>query len=147
MPMLVTPIAGRVVDRIGGRPLLAAGLALQAIGLLWMAVVAAPGVAYLELVPAFVISGVGMSLFFVPVASVVLGSVRPAEEGVASGTNNAFRELGGVFGIAVLGSVFSAAGSYTSGSTFVAGLIPAVATGAAVVGLGALVALVCRRPR
>ena len=72
------------------------------------------------LVPAFVVSGVGMSLFFAPVANVVLGSVRRDQEGIASGANNAIRELGGVFGIAVLGAVFSARGGYTSGAAFVA---------------------------
>ena len=57
------------------------------------------------------VSGVGMSLFFAPVANVVLSSVRRTEEGIASGANNAIRELGGVFGIAVLGAVFSARSS------------------------------------
>jgi hypothetical protein len=77
-----------------------------------------------------------MSLFFAPVANVVLGSVRRDQEGIASGANNAIRELGGVFGIAVLGAVFSARGGYTSGASFVAGLSPAVWVGAAAV-LGA----------
>ena len=121
MPVLVAPIAGALSDRIGGRPLLVTGLALQAIGLGWLAAVASPTVPYLTLVPAFVIAGVGMSLFFAPVANVVLSSVRRDQEGIASGANNAIRELGGVFGIAVLGAVFSAHGSYASGSAFVAG--------------------------
>src|SRR6266566_5954308 len=102
MPVLVAPIAGALSDRIGGRPLLVTGLALQAIGLGWLAAVTSPTVAYAALVPAFVVSGVGMSLFFA-VANVVLGSVRRDQEGIASGANNAIRELGGVFGIAVLG--------------------------------------------
>ncbi|HTW97681.1 MAG TPA: hypothetical protein VMD59_02830, partial [Acidimicrobiales bacterium] len=96
-----------------------------------------------------VVSGIGMSLFFVPVASIVLGSVRPADEGVASGVNNALRELGGVFGIAVLGAVFSGSGSYASGTSFVSGLVPAVAAGAGVVVIAALAALAMggsRRP-
>jgi EmrB/QacA subfamily drug resistance transporter len=116
MPILITPIAGMLSDRIGGRPLLVAGLGLQAIGLGWMALVASPTVPYLTLVPAFVGSGVGMSLFFGPAANVVLGSVRREEEGIASGANNAIRELGGVFGIAILGAVFSARGGYASGA-------------------------------
>ena len=117
MPMLVAPIAGALSDRIGGRPLLASGLLLQAIGLGWLALVASPTVPYLDLVPAFVVSGVGMSLFFAPVANVVLSSVRRTEEGIASGANNAIRELGGVFGIAVLGAVFSARGGYASAAS------------------------------
>ena len=135
------PIAGLLSDRIGGRPLLATGLALQAIGLGWLALVTSPTVGYLTLVPAFVISGVGMSLFFAPVANVVLGSVRRDQEGIASGANNAIRELGGVFGIAVLGAVFSAHGGYASGPAFVSGLSAAVWVGAAVVAVAAGAAL------
>jgi len=147
MPVIVAPIAGSLSDRIGGRPLLVTGLALQAIGLGWLAAVASPTVAYAALVPAFVVSGVGMSLFFAPVANVVLGSVRREEEGIASGANNAIRELGGVFGVAVLGAVFSARGGYTSGTAFVAGLTPAVWVGAAVVAVAAAVALALPRRR
>jgi EmrB/QacA subfamily drug resistance transporter len=141
MPMLVAPIAGALSDRIGGRPLLASGLLLQAIGLGWLALVASPTVPYLDLVPAFVVSGVGMSLFFAPVANVVLSSVRRTEEGIASGANNAIRELGGVFGIAVLGAVFSARGGYASGASFVAGLTPALWVGAAGVAVAAVAAM------
>ena len=121
MPVLVAPIAGALSDRIGGRPLLATGLALQALGLGWLAIVLTPTVAYAAVVPAFVLSGVGMGLFFAPVANLVLSSVRRSEEGIASGANNAIRELGGVFGIAVLGSVFAARGGFTTGAAFVAG--------------------------
>src|SRR5262249_13066477 len=147
MPVLVAPIAGSLSDRIGGRPLLVLGLALQAIGLGWLAVVISPTVAYATLVPAFVVSGIGMSLFFAPVANVVLGSVWRAEEGIASGANNAIRELGGVFGVAVLGAVFSARGGYISGAAFVTGLTPAVWVGAAVVAVAAAVALALPRIR
>ena len=147
MPVLVAPIAGTLSDRIGGRPLLVTGLALQAIGLGWLAAVTSPTVAYATLVPAFVVSGVGMSLFFAPVANVVLGSVRREEEGIASGANNAIRELGGVFGIAVLGAVFSARGGYASGASFVSGLSAAVWVGAAAVAVAAAVALALPRLR
>jgi predicted MFS family arabinose efflux permease len=147
MPIVITPIAGALSDRIGGRPLLVAGLALQAIGLGWMALVASPTVPYLTLVPAFVISGVGMSLFFGPAANVVLGSVRRDQEGIASGANNAIRELGGVFGIAVLGAIFSAHGGYASGTSFVAGLTPAVWGGAAGVAVATVAAILLPRAR
>src|SRR5262249_29423939 len=111
------------------------------------AAVASPTVAYATLVPAFVVAGIGMSLFFAPVANMVLGSVRREEEGIASGANNAIRELGGVFGVAVLGAVFSARGGYTSGTAFVTGLTSAVWVGAAVVGVAAVVALALPRLR
>src|SRR5204863_1936782 len=96
---------------------------------------------------AFVVSGVGMSLFFAPVANVVLSSVRRDQEGIASGANNAIRELGGVFGIAVLGAVFSARGGYASGTAFVSGLAPAVWVGGAAVAVAAAAALLLPRLR
>lgn len=63
-----------------------------------------------------------MAHFFAPVANVVLSAVRPEEAGQASGANNALRELGGVFGVAVLASIFSSYGGYGSGQHFVAGM-------------------------
>jgi EmrB/QacA subfamily drug resistance transporter len=147
MPIFVAPIAGALSDRIGGRPLMAAGLALQAAALGWLAAVSTPTVAYSTLVPAFIVAGIGMALFFAPVANVVLSAVRREEEGQASGANNAIRELGGVFGVAVLASVFASYGGYESGPAFVDGLTPAVWAGAAVVAVGALVALLIPRRR
>src|SRR5215469_7254748 len=147
MPVFVAPVAGALSDRIGGRPLLAAGLGLQAIGLGWLAAAASPTVPYLTLVPAFVVAGIGMSLFFAPVANVVLSSVRRDQEGIASGASNAIRELGGVFGIAVLGAVFSAHGSYASGQAFVSGLSPAVWVGGAAVAVASAAALLLPRMR
>jgi hypothetical protein len=89
-----------------------------------------------------------MAMFFAPVATMVLGTVDRTEEGIASGATNALRELGGVFGVAVLASVFSAHGGYASGQAFVDGLRPAVAVGAAGVALAAVaIALVPRLRR
>ena len=88
----------------------------------------------------FILAGVGMALFFAPMANVVLSAVRPQEEGQASGANNAIRELGGVFGVAVLASVFSGVGGYDDRETFVDGMNAAVYIGAVVVGLGAMAA-------
>ena len=146
-PIFIAPIAGAYSDRIGGRPLMAVGLSLQAIGLAWLAAVSTPTVPYTALVVPFILSGVGMALFFAPVANVVLGAVRREEEGKASGANNAIRELGGVFGVAVLASIFSSHGSYATPQTFVNGLTPAIYVGAAVVALGALAALMIPRRR
>jgi EmrB/QacA subfamily drug resistance transporter len=148
MPIFVAPIAGALSDRIGGRPLMVTGLGLQAAGLAWIAVVSTPTVAYSALVVPFILSGVGMALYFAPVANVVLSSVRPEEEGQASGANNAIRELGGVFGVAVLASVFAHYGGYGTGQSFVDGLGPALYVGAAVVAAGAVAALgIARKPR
>jgi EmrB/QacA subfamily drug resistance transporter len=141
MPIFVAPIAGALSDRIGGRPLMVTGLALQAIGLAWIAEVGSVTVAYSSLIVPFILSGIGMALYFAPVANVVLSSVRPEEEGQASGANNAIRELGGVFGVAVLASVFAHYGGYGTGQSFVDGLTPALYVGAAFVAAGAVAAL------
>jgi EmrB/QacA subfamily drug resistance transporter len=147
MPIFVAPIAGALSDRIGGQRLMSVGLALQAGGLLWLAAIQSPTVAYSQMVVPFILSGAGMALFFAPVANVVLSSVRPDQEGKASGANNAIRELGGVFGVAVLASVFSHAGGYRTAETFTHGTTNAVYVGAAVVALGALAAgLIKQRP-
>jgi EmrB/QacA subfamily drug resistance transporter len=147
MPIFVAPIAGALSGRIGGRPLMALGLVLQGTGLGWMALIGTPTTPYADFVAPFVISGMGMALFFAPVANVVLSAVRPEEEGQASGANNAIRELGGVFGVAVLASIFSHYGGYGSGRAFVDGLNPAIWVGAVVVAVGALAALVIPRKR
>jgi MFS family permease len=140
MPIFVAPVAGAFSDRIGGQRIMAVGLALQAAGLIWIAAVTTPTVAYIHLVIPFALSGFGMALFFAPVANVVLSAVRPEHEGKASGANNAIRELGGVFGVAVLASVFSRVGGYQSGAAFVHGTTTAVYAGGAIVALGAVAA-------
>ncbi|WP_199547335.1 MFS transporter [Streptomyces sp. N35] len=145
MPMIVAPIAGYLSDRIGGRPVVAAGLALQAIGLAWFAVILSPDVSYAAQLPALIISGIGMALFFAPAANLVMSSVRPSEQGVASGANNALREVGGALGIATLAAVFSAQGGYGPAQTFVDGLQPALWAGAAAVAVAALAALAIPR--
>ena len=140
MPLLVAPTAGALSDRISGRTLLALGLALQAAGLFWIAQVTTATTPYSSLVIPFVLSGIGMGLFFAPVANLVLSSVRRENEGKASGANNAIRELGGVLGVAVLASIFAHSGGYTSSHAFVAGVVPAITVGSIVVAVGALAA-------
>ncbi|MFF7310405.1 DHA2 family efflux MFS transporter permease subunit [Streptomyces sp. NPDC008137] len=141
MPMLVAPIAGILADRIGGRPVVAAGLFLQALGLGYMSVVATADASYTAQLPALIVSGIGMALYFAPAAHLVMSSVRPQEQGIASGANNALREVGGALGIAVMASIFAAQGGYESGQAFVDGMRPALVTGSAVVGLAGIAAL------
>jgi EmrB/QacA subfamily drug resistance transporter len=141
MPIFIAPVAGILSDRIGGRPLMALGLLLQGGGLAWMAAVTTPTIAYIDLVPGFVMAGAGMALVFAPAANTVLSAVRPKQAGQASGATNALRELGGVLGVSVLATVFSAHGGYVSPQNYVDGLVPAVWVGAAVLFAGSLVAL------
>jgi EmrB/QacA subfamily drug resistance transporter len=145
MPMIIAPIAGILSDRIGARPLMALGLALQAIAIAWLAAIISPDLAYARLIAPFALAGAGMALVFAPSANAVLASVLPREAGQASGAANAIRELGGVIGVAVLASVFSAHGSYLSPQSFTSGLSAALPVGAVVLAIGALIALLVPR--
>ncbi|MCX4908078.1 DHA2 family efflux MFS transporter permease subunit [Streptomyces sp. NBC_00878] len=140
-PMLIAPVAGILSDRTGGRPVVAAGLFLQAVGLGWFAAVTAPDTSYAAQLPALIISGLGMSLFFAPASNLVMSSVRPQEQGIASGANNALREVGGALGVAVMASIFSAQGGYQSAQTFVDGIQPALWAGSGAVGVAGVAAL------
>src|SRR6266516_1368255 len=117
MPMFVAPVAGALSDRIGGHRLMGVGLTLQATGLASIAALSTATVPYWQLVAPFMVSGIGMAMFWAPVANIVLTAVRKEEEGQASGAQNAIRELGGVFGVAVLASVWSHYGSYRTGAS------------------------------
>jgi EmrB/QacA subfamily drug resistance transporter len=138
VPMVAAPIAGALSDRIGGRVIVGIGLTCQAVALFWIALITTTTVDYTHLIPALVLGGIGNGLFFAPIASLVLGSVRRDQEGLASGVNNAIREFGGVLGVAVMGAIFSARGGYGATATlsaqqhFVNGVNPAVFTGAAI---------------
>jgi EmrB/QacA subfamily drug resistance transporter len=143
--MVVAPIAGILSERYGSRNFMAAGLALQATALAWFAATASTTETFGQILPAFVMAGTGMALVFAPSASALLSVVNPAQAGKASGTNNAIREVGGVFGVAVLSTIFSESGSLSSAKAFVDGVVPSLWVGAAVVALGALVALLLPR--
>ncbi|WP_432054989.1 DHA2 family efflux MFS transporter permease subunit [Streptomyces sp. bgisy022] len=149
MPMLAAPLAGILSDRIGGRPVVAVGLFLQSLGLAYFAVVVTTDVSYAAQLPALIISGIGMGLFFAPAANLVMSSVRKEEQGIASGSNNALREVGGALGIAVMASIFAARGGYETGQAFVDGMRPALVAGSAAVALAGVAALLIparRRP-
>jgi EmrB/QacA subfamily drug resistance transporter len=135
-PMFIAPVAGVLADRYGNRPFMALGLALQAIGLAWVALIASPHVSYAEIGVALTIAGTGTSFCFPTVANAIIGSVPLKEAGVASGTNSMIRELGGVLGVAVLATVFARHGVYSSQQAFVDGFTSAlwVAVGFSVAG-------------
>jgi len=141
MPVLAAPLAGLFSDRIGARRIVALGLALQTAGIAWLAVVTTVDVSYGTLVPAFVLGGAGMGLFFAPIARMTLDFAPAALSGVASGTSNALRQLGTVLGVAVLSAVFSAVGGFGSGEQFVHGLRVAEWVGAGILALGFLLSL------
>ncbi|MDI2130754.1 MFS transporter [Yinghuangia seranimata] len=138
-PVVVSPLAGAVVGRVGTRVLLVTGLLLQAIGLGWLAAAVHTGVGYGALVAPLVVSGVGISMGFPAVGAAVAGAVPPQDAGVASGISRALGQLGGAFGVAVLTAVFAANGGYGSPGAFIDGAKPAlwVAAVAPLVGLAA----------
>ncbi|MCX5335999.1 DHA2 family efflux MFS transporter permease subunit [Streptomyces sp. NBC_00140] len=147
MPMIAGPIAGALSDRIGGAPVVTVGMALNAVGLGLWALTVEPQVSYTALLPALIVCGIGMGMFFAPSANLVMSTVRPEEQGIASGANNAIREVGGAIGVASLAAVFSAQGGYGSASLFVDGLVPALWVGAGAVALAAALALLMPRQR
>src|SRR3954464_2923547 len=144
---VTSPIAGVLAERYGPRAFMATGLALQSSALAWLPAAAGPASTFWDLAAPFAIAGVGMALVFAPSASALLSVVAPARAGQASGTNNAIREVGGVFGVAVLSTIFAGAGSFASPQAFVDGFTPALWLGAVVVGGGAVVALALPRRR
>ena len=137
----VAPVAGVLADRIGERPLMVAGLSLQALGLAWVALIADPGMSYTQLLAPFIVAGVGVSMAIPAAQNSVVASVPDAVLGKAAGANSMMRELGGVFGIAIAVAVFAAAGSYASPQAFIDGFAPATAAGAAFALIGAVVGL------
>ncbi len=138
--MVVSPLAGFFSERYGSRLFMVAGLGLQAVALGWMASAASVSESYATLIAPFILAGAGMALVFAPAANAVLSSVRTDETGQASGATNAIRELGGVLGIAVLATVFTSNGSFTSPQAYVDGLVPALWVGAGVLAVGSLIA-------
>ncbi|MDX6730010.1 MAG: hypothetical protein QOK49_4815, partial [Baekduia sp.] len=137
----VAPVAGALIDRIGERPLLVAGLTLQGAGMAWIALIADPGMAYGRLVPALMVAGCGVSMAIVAAQSAGVGAVAPETIGKAAGINSTLRELGGVFGIAVAVAVFAGAGGYATAQTFSDGFGPAIGASAALALAGAVVGL------
>lgn len=137
--LIVAPLAGTLADQFGDRPVLVGGLLLNAGGLAWIALVATPDLGYSSMVVPLVVTGIGASMAIPVVQNAVLGAVAPASVGKASGANSMTQELGGVFGVAVLVAVFTAAGSYHSTPSFVDGFASAMGV-CATLALGAAVA-------
>jgi EmrB/QacA subfamily drug resistance transporter len=152
LPWTATPVviavgAGALADRIGPRPLMSAGLLLQAAGLAWIVVAAATTVSYLQLVLPLVIAGVGISMALPATPTAALGAVPPGDLGRASGVQNTLQRLGAVFGVAIATAVFAAHGHLGSPAAVLAGFRPALAVSAGLSVLGAVSALAVGRRR
>ncbi|HEX7834916.1 MAG TPA: MFS transporter, partial [Pseudolysinimonas sp.] len=140
-PMIIAPIAGIIMPRVGTRLLIVTGLVLQAAGLLGLAATMSADVPYTTMLPFFIAAGIGMSLVFAPSSTAVLANLKPHDTAKGSGTNSTVREIGVALGIAVLTAVFTGAGGELTPTGYVDAAIPAVAVGGAVLLATAVVAL------
>ena len=148
MPMLIAPLAGALSDRIGPRPLMTAGLLLQAVGLTWFALEATELVSYAAMVMPLIVAGAGISMALPTTAAAAIGAVGPADIGKASGINGTLQRFGGAFGVALVTAVFTAHGHLGSAAGYDAGFRPALVAAAALSLLGAAAELAFpSRPR
>lgn len=138
---IVAPIAGRLSDRIGTRPLMVVGLLTNAAGLAWMAQVASPTAGYGSLVLPLILGGVGVSMALPTTPTAALGAVPITEIGKASGVINTLQRFGAAFAIAVVSAVFAANGHLGSAAGVSSGFRPATAVVAGMSTLGALLAI------
>ena len=136
----VAPIAGVLAERMGWRPVVVTGMALQTGALLWIGVIAQANTPYLDLLPAFITVGVGMGLTFAPLSSAVISGIPSILEGQASGAYSSIRELGGVFGIAILGAVLQQIASAPTAASFMDGFRAAIFVGTVIVAIGTVLA-------
>jgi EmrB/QacA subfamily drug resistance transporter len=141
MLLVFAPIAGVLADRVGDRLVLVGGLILATVGMGWLAIIADPDVTYSEIVVPLVVGGIGASMGIPAVQNAIIGAVAPGEVGKASGANSMVQELGGVFGVAILVTVFAAAGGYAAARSFADGFAPAIGVCAALSLAGALAGL------
>jgi EmrB/QacA subfamily drug resistance transporter len=148
--MVCAPIAGRLADRYGERRFVVGGLALQTVGSGWLALVVDTDSTYLELLPALLLGGIGLTMAMPAAQKSVVGAVQPQEIGQASGAFMTLRIFGGVFGVAVAVAVFAGVGGYASPADFSAGFAAAMGAVAVFAFVGMLVALgmpaAARRP-
>jgi EmrB/QacA subfamily drug resistance transporter len=137
-PMVVSPIAGALSDRIGRRPIMMMGLALQAIGYTWVAARGSMSTSWVELDAALLVAGIGISMALPTVPTTVLDAVAPEEMGKASGINYMAQRFGTVFALAIASAVFAAHGHLGQPAAVTAGFRPALWT---CVGFAVLAAL------
>jgi EmrB/QacA subfamily drug resistance transporter len=103
----VAPVAGRLADRFGPRWLIAGGLTLVAASLFTFSGIAVDS-SYLDLLPGFVLLGIGIAMTMSPMTSAAMNAVPVQKAGIASGVLSMFRMVGGSLGVAITGAIFQA---------------------------------------
>jgi EmrB/QacA subfamily drug resistance transporter len=139
---VIAPLGGALVNRVGERILTAGGLFLQALGMVWIGLIAAPGLPYVEIVAPMLIAGCGVSLAIPAMQNAVINAVQAGDIGKASGAFSMFRQLGGAFGVAILAAVFAVTGNLNTAQAFSSGFASALSVAAALSLLGAIAGLV-----
>jgi len=146
-PLFIAPLAGALSDKLGPRPLMTLGLAMQAAGLAWVALLAGHTASYAEIVVPLVIAGVGISMAIPTMPLAVMGAVAPRDMGTASGVLNMVQRFGGVVAVAVASAVFVSNGHLGTAVSFDNGFRPALLVPAGMSLLGSVSAILARRPR
>jgi EmrB/QacA subfamily drug resistance transporter len=109
MIVVLAPVAGRLADRVGPRPLMTFGLLCVSGSLFWQSHLTVTS-KYGTLLPGFVLMGIGMAFVMSPMSTAAMNSVAQTKAGVASGILSMSRMVGGTFGVAVLGAMVSTLG-------------------------------------
>ncbi|MBV9603717.1 MAG: DHA2 family efflux MFS transporter permease subunit [Solirubrobacterales bacterium] len=147
-PMLISPVAGAVSDRVGRRPIIVVGLSMLTAGFAWVAWRGTLHTSWIELVIALLVAGVGISMALPTVPTAVLSAVAPHEMGKASGINYMAQRFGAAFAVTIGSTVFATAGGVGSPAAVTAGFRPALWACVGFAGLGALAATAMSgRPR
>lgn len=106
--LLSAPLAGRLSDKVGSRWLVFSGMLATAVAVFWLSFLPL-GAGWTWLAAPLVVAGVGMGLVMPAMTSAVMAVAPKGEEGAASGVLSTMRQVGGVFGVALLGAVFASA--------------------------------------
>jgi EmrB/QacA subfamily drug resistance transporter len=107
--IVMGPLAGRLADRVGPRPLMTLGLTLVSGSLFWQSHLTVSS-GYMTLLPGFILMGIGMGFTMSPMSTAAMNAVEQTKAGVASGILSQNRMVGGTFGVAVLGALVGTLG-------------------------------------
>ena len=145
--ILWSAVAAQLVNRIGVKPVLVTGMVALTGGLMYFTQVSVHGTYLSDLLPGFLLVGVGLGFSFVPISIAALAGVRPAEAGLASGLFNTTQQIGGALGIAVLSTIATSRTSHALAdgtalpSALVHGFTGAFVVGAGIAAVGIIAAL------